>query len=304
MARIGRFKSARHQRLYLAAYDEAMRGCPQPLEEMDVGTRHGTTRVYRFGAGPGLPMVLLPGLMNTSACYGPLLPALSEHRRVYTVDTLGEAGRSVQTAPFADIAERARCLDEVLAQLGLERVHLLGGSTGGWHAFNQAIHAPDRVVSISALEPTTLTAGFSWPVVAYGAVSVVLDRDRLWRRFLCWSADADIADRADVRLILAGIRSYVPRVPFQVPPGDDAIRAIGIPVLAVFGGRSVVHDPAVAATRLRALQPDADVEVLPGAGHYLFMLPGDREHIVERVLDFVGRHDGDRSMERAVGGPV
>ena len=294
MTRIGRFKSPRHSRLYFAAYGKAMSRCPEPAEEIDVETRHGTTRVYRFGVGDAPPLVLLPSLMGTSACYGPLLSALSEHRRVYAVDTLGEAGRSVQTAPFADVADRARCLDDVLARLDLTGVHLMGGSTGGWHAFNQAVHAPDRIASISALDPTTVVTGFSWPVTTFGAVAAVLNQDRMWRRFLRWSAGADIADRADVQLILAGIRTYTPRVPFQVPPGDDAIRSITVPVLALFGGRSVVHDSAVAASRLRALRPGADVEILPGAGHYLFMLPQHREQIVARVLDFIHRHDRER----------
>ncbi len=292
--RVGRFKSPEHQRHYLAAYGEAMGHCPEPAEEFDVETRHGTTRVYRFGAGSAPPLVLLPALMATSACYGPLLPALSEHRRVYAVDTLGEAGRSVQTTPFTDIPDRARCLDDVLAELDLTGVHLVGGSTGGWHAFNQAIHAPGRIASISALDPTTVTTGFSWQVTGFGMVAAVLDGDRMWRRFLRWSAGADIADRADVRLILAGIRTYKPRVPFQVPPGDDPIRSVAVPVLALFGGRSVVHDSAVAAARLRVLLPEADVGILPEAGHYLFMLPEDREQIVERVLGFVHRHDRER----------
>lgn len=292
MARIGRFTSSEHRRRYLVAYEEAMSRCPEPEEEIDVETRHGTTRVYRFGSGNARPVVLLPSLMATSACYAPLLPALSEHRRVYTVDTLGEAGRSVQTAPFADIADRARCLDDVLARLKLPRVHLVGGSTGGWHAVNQALHAPARVASISALDPTTVTVGFSWRVTTFGVATAVLDGDRLWRWFLRWSAGADVLDQPAVQLILAGIRTYTPRVPFQVPPGDGAVRSITAPLLALFGGSSVVHDSAVAAARLRALLPNAEVEVLPGAGHYLYLLPEHRERIVERVLGFIG--DADR----------
>lgn len=289
MAGIGRFTSPAGRKRYFEAYDRAMNECPVPEAVLDIGTRHGTTRVYRFGQGDAPPIVLLPALMATSACYGPLIPAFAAHRPVYAIDTLGEAGHSVQTSPLTDIPDRARCLDDVLERLRLTDVHLVGGSTGGWHAFNQAIHAPSRIASISMLDATTVTAKFSWPVIWYGAVTAILNQDWMWRRFLRWSAGEDILGRPDAQLILAGIRTYRARVPFQVCPSDDDIRSVRVPVLAMFGARSVAHDPILAANRLRALLPHADVETLPDAGHYLFLRPDDRDRIIERVLEFV-RH--------------
>lgn len=75
----------------------------------------------------------------------------------------------------------------------------------------------------------------------------------------------------------------------QVCPSDDDIRSVRVPVLAMFGGRSVVHDPVVAADRLRDLLPHTDVETLPDAGHHIFLRPGDRD----RVLEFVHRANPD-----------
>lgn len=294
MTGIGHFKSPVGRKRYFEAYGRAMNECPAPEAVLDIGTRHGTTRVYRFGRGDAPPIVLLPALMATSACYGPLIPAFAAHRPVYAIDTLGEAGHSVQTSPFQDIPDRARCLDDVLERLELTDVHLVGGSTGGWHAFNQAIHAPDRIASISMLDATTVTAKFSWPVIWFGAVTAVLNQDWMWRRFMRWSAGEDIMDRLDAQLILAGIREYKPRVPFQVCPSDDDIRSVRVSVLALFGARSVAHDPVVAADRLRTLLPQAEVETLPDAGHYLFLRPSDRDRIIERILDFVHRTSLDR----------
>ncbi|MFI5610215.1 alpha/beta fold hydrolase [Amycolatopsis sp. NPDC051903] len=127
MKRIGGFKNPEAERHYFEVYERAMRECPPPEEVLDVPCRHGTTRVYRFGTGEH-PVVLLPGLLATSACYAPLIPALADRGPVYAVDTLGEAGRSVQTAPFTGVGDRARGLDDVLAVLGLREVHLVGGS--------------------------------------------------------------------------------------------------------------------------------------------------------------------------------
>ncbi|MFC3452536.1 alpha/beta fold hydrolase [Amycolatopsis speibonae] len=285
MKKIGGFKDSAAEKRYFAAYDRAMAECPEPGAVFNVETRHGTTRVYRYGDGP--PIALLPGLMATSACYAPLLPALAERHTVYAIDTLGEAGGSVQRAPFKDIRDRASALDDVFESLGLSSLHLVGGSTGGWHTVNQAIHFPGRLASIGLLDATTVSAPFARKVFWYGLPASVLDSDRLWRRFVTWSAGEDILDQPAARLILAGIRSYRARVPFQVCPSEEALRSLEVPTLALFGGRSAVHDSAAAAVRLRSLLPHADVEILPDAGHYLYLRPEDRDLIIDRVIEWV-----------------
>ncbi|MFD5089302.1 alpha/beta fold hydrolase [Amycolatopsis thailandensis] len=285
MNKIGSFRSPAAEKRYFAAYDRAMAECPEPGEVFDIRTHHGITRVYRYGDGP--PIVLLPGLMATSACYAALLPALAERHTIYAIDTLGEAGGSVQKAPFEDIRDRASALDDVFEHLGLSEVHIVGGSTGGWHAVNQAIHFPGRLASIGLLDPTTVSAPFARKVFWYGLPAAVFDSERLWRRFVTWSAGEDILDQPAARLILAGIRCYRARVPFQVCPGEEALRSLEVPTLALFGGRSAVHDSADAAARLESLLPQADVEILPDAGHYLYLRPEDRDRIVDRVLKWV-----------------
>lgn len=284
---VGGFRNAEEQARYFAAYERAMAECPAPGAVLDVATWHGTTRVYRFGGGDAPPLVLLPGLKATAACWAPFLPAFAAHHPVYAVDTLGEGGRSVQTRPFEGIRDRARCLDEVLDRLDLTGIHVVGGSTGGWHAVNQAVHAPDRLASISLLDPTTVTAGFSPAVTWYGLVGALVGRDRYWLWFLRRVAGEDVADDPALRLALAGIRAHRGRVPFQRLPAEEDLRALRVPVLALFGGRSAVHDAVAAADRLRALRPDAEVEVLPDMGHHIPARLVD--DLAGRVLGFVSR---------------
>ncbi|WP_409463989.1 alpha/beta fold hydrolase [Amycolatopsis sp. GA6-003] len=287
MKKIGQFKNPEARQRYFAVYEQALRECPRPDEVFDVPCRHGTTRVYRFGEG-GRPIVLLPGLMAASVCYAPLLPGLSGP--VYAVDTLGEAGRSVQTRPFADVRDRALGLDDVLAALGLGDVCLVGGSTGGWHAVNQAIHAPDRLAALCLLDPTTVGAKFSAAAQRRALAAIVLNRDRDWRRFVAWSAGEDIFDQPAAQVVVAGIRAYRARIPFQTCPPDEALRGIRTPLRALFGGRSVVHDPVAAAANLRRLVPHAEVEILPEAGHCVYLRQADRE----RVLEAIGVPGGGR----------
>ena len=269
---------------YRRAYEAARAECPPPDAVLDVATEFGSTRVYRFGEGE--PMVLLPGLSATALSWAPFLPALSARHAVYAVDTLGEAGMSVAAVPLRSARDRVRWLDGVLAELDLTGVHLVGASSGGCYAAHQAIHAPQRLATVSLLDPTTVAVGFSAKVMLYGLLAAALNKDRVWRRFLRWSADADVLDRPDVQLVLAGIRDFKARVPPQLPPARGELRSITLPVLAIYAGDSVVHDARKAAARTRELVPHADVEVWPDVGHYLHLRGVDP--ITDRVLRFTG----------------
>jgi pimeloyl-ACP methyl ester carboxylesterase len=289
MKDIGTFRDPAARARYFTAYDRAMRLCPVPDAVLDVDTAHGTTRVYRFGQGDAPPLVLLPGMAATSACYADLLPALAATGPVYAVDTLGEPGRSVHRKPLGGVADRARCLDDVLGELGLASVHLAGGSAGGWHCVNQAIHAPGRIASISLLDPTTVTAPYSRAVIRLALLCAVVRTERMLRRFVVRASGEGALGRPEVELVLSGVREYRPRVPFPACPPEDRLRALRLPVLAIFAGRSQVQDAALAARRLGAFVPHADVEVRPGLSHASPLPPRERDHFTARVLAFTGR---------------
>ena len=89
--------------------------------------------------------------------------ALGERHSVYALDTLGDAGRSIQRAPIRDGNDSAVWLQDVLDGLDVPRAHLVGCSYGGWLAMLHTIHAPARTASLCLLDP----AGFARPGVRF-----------------------------------------------------------------------------------------------------------------------------------------
>lgn len=76
----------------------------------------------------------------------------------------------------------------------------------------------------------------------------------------------------------------------EAPVGGDTARfSLATRRRPWAGGRSARGQIPVAADHLRALLPHADVDTLPHAGHDVTLRPEDRDHVVERVLDFVAR---------------
>jgi proline-specific peptidase len=99
----------------------------------------------RIGEG-GVPLLLLHGGPGAGHDYLEPLAGLAERRAVIFYDQLG-CGRSDQPDdPSLWRIERfVREVDTVRAELGLDRVHILGQSWGGWLAIEYMLSAPQGV---------------------------------------------------------------------------------------------------------------------------------------------------------------
>jgi pimeloyl-ACP methyl ester carboxylesterase len=89
------------------------------------------------------------------------IPALADGFTIYTVDLLGQPVASVQTKPMKTAEHCALCINEVLDGLGLNRVHLAGHSYGGWTAAQTAARAPDRLASVTLIDPINTVSRLS-----------------------------------------------------------------------------------------------------------------------------------------------
>lgn len=266
---LGAFVSEAAFEHFLGAYRDGMATLP-PFELFDVPTSFGTVRAYRFGgAVAGAPVVLLPGRNASTPMYRTNLGPLLQQRTVYAIDLLGEAGLSVQHKRIRDARDQAQWLDEALAGLGVEQAHLLGVSIGGWTAVNAAVHRPNRVASLTLLDPVfTFTGAPAKAILASVALFAPVP-GRWRRRVLSWiSGGADVADaEVESALISAGAKDFTVRTPAPKLFTDEQLRGLDIPVLALIAGRSVMLDPTRAVTRARELLPRGQVELWPDASH-------------------------------------
>jgi pimeloyl-ACP methyl ester carboxylesterase len=82
-------------------------------------------------------------------------PALTERNRAVWYRRRGYGGSEPGSAPFS-IAEQAKDARALLAQLGIERAHVVGHSGGGVIATELTLQAPELVRSLAVLEPAIM----------------------------------------------------------------------------------------------------------------------------------------------------
>src|SRR5262245_28933222 len=139
---------------FMAAYKRVFARWPRPWEEFDIETATATTRVHAYRPHPdGDPVVLLTGAGGNAAFWYPHVAVLAEDGPVYGIDMPGDPNPSVARALMTPPENCAAWLDELLGKLNDRPVHLVGFSYGGWVTMNQAIRAPERVASITLLDP-------------------------------------------------------------------------------------------------------------------------------------------------------
>ncbi|MFF0629170.1 alpha/beta fold hydrolase [Streptomyces sp. NPDC004296] len=299
-ADVGRYVSDALRDRYFAACDALYAlGAPAVAED-DVETTFGTTHVYRYepadpAARSRTPVVLVHGSGSCSAMWYPNTPALSAERSVYALDTPGDPGRSVQRVPMHQPERAAQWLDESLAALGLDRVHLVGSSYGGWLTLNQAYRGADRLASVTLLDPGGLEKVglrfFVWIFVSLFATSA----PKALRPLLAAWLEQPVLVVPELRtMIRAGVRAFRIRRPAPLPLSESELSTIRTPLYLVLGKRSLLVHPKRQLERVPRLIPGARAEIVSGTGHGPQIDHADE--INRRMLRFMD--STDRSVGR------
>jgi pimeloyl-ACP methyl ester carboxylesterase len=287
---ISTFRSSQAADQYGQRYDDLVEAYwPVPQDELDLPSRFGTTRVRVSGEGDAVPLLLVHPTAGSSAGWYPLIKPLCAGRRVFTPDTIGGAGRSVQTAPITSVEDLVTWLDEVLDGLHLDRVHIVGYSEGGWIAASHAAltNQRERIATLTLIEPAgaieRVPTGFLLNMIVRGARTMLArDKPTAVRKFNDWmNGDVELTD-AQIDLLLAGMGSFRQELPRPQRLSDDALRGIAAPTLLLLGADTKLYDPASVQERALNLIPAAEVEIIPQAGHGLaFQYP---DLVTERIL--------------------
>lgn len=205
-------------------------------------------------AGEGEPVVLVHGLSGSARWWDMTVPALAARYRVYLVDLPGFGSMRRAKGGFV-LSEAAGWLSSWMEAVGLERVHLVGHSMGGYISVVLAARRPDLLDRLVLVAPAGVPTGRSMfgyllPLLrvglymAPGFLSVLL-RDALRTGPLTLLGAAREILAEDVRKYLRGIEA---------------------PTLLIWGRQDTLVPPS-GGDVMREEIPSSRLLVLEGAGH-------------------------------------
>ncbi|MFI0352564.1 alpha/beta fold hydrolase [Actinomadura sp. 9N407] len=246
-------------------------------------SRSEVERSYRMhvvhdGSRQAAPLLLVHGSGASGGSWSPLVPALAGRHHLIRVDLPG-CGQSPPAASH-DVPDHAGRVAAMLDDLGLDRVTVVGHSSGGYVATALAEQRPDLVGSIALVstgprpdallpQPLILRVLLGPP---FGPLLWSRRSDAMIRKAVEATAvqpvdvpDAMVADLRGTtyrtfREVLRKNGAYLAER--SVP---DRLAALGVPVLVIFGAADPRWEPS-SAHQYDAV-PGARVEMLPGVGH-------------------------------------
>jgi pimeloyl-ACP methyl ester carboxylesterase len=274
---------------YMAAYEAMFTLWKVPYDPIDIKTGYGSTHINASGPGDGHPLVLLHGAGLSSTAWFANIAELSADHRVYAVDVIGDAGKSIAERLMRRRLDYAEWLREVFDGLNIERGYLLGHSYGGWLTLNMALAYPARVKGIVLLAP----AASIYPMNVLTKLGLHLAAFTFLRpsarsMFKMLASKGTVFEETFIHLMEMVTRYCVSAIMFPTIYTEEELKQIELPTLLLIGAGEKIYNPRKAIDRAQRLMPNLTAEIIPDVGHTLNM--EQPEIINARILEFLSRN--------------
>lgn len=240
---------------------------------MPVATVNGQNIFYEDTGGPGPAIIFSHGLFMDHAMFAPQVAALKDRWRCISWDERGHAGTASDTlAPFS-YYDSADDLAALLKHLGIERAVLAGMSQGGFLSLRCALTHPEIVRALVLIDTQ---AGQEDPAALEGHMQLanawatggltddmatIIEQIILgqgWSGAAAWKAKWKAIKSVNV---LGCMQTLATR--------DDITSRLGeikVPAVVIHGDADAAISLEL-AMKLTAGLPNAELVVVPGAGH-------------------------------------
>jgi len=270
--------------------------------------------IHYVEAGEGEPILLIPGAFSTYRHWNRIIPFLSKHYRLLSIDYLGVGDSDKPRSGFKyTIEEQADLIAKMMEILQISKVHIVGVSYGGAIALNLAARYSDQVDKIISIEGNGINGNkhkkFSYgpmedllrfPVI--GEIPIGVIRSGLADKFVTKSVmgkawkDLNEIERKEVMEIVSQNNRTASRISWYHIARtlrtsrdftEDA-KNISIPILYLYGENSDYHHMAKAnATFLKNHLPNVEILSFQDGIHDLQLQKP--EEVAALVLEFLAR---------------
>jgi non-heme chloroperoxidase len=273
---------------------------------MSTITTSDGTEIFYKDWGSGRPVVFSHGWPLNADAWDEQLNLVASHGyRAIAHDRRGH-GRSAQTWTGNDLDTYADDLAQLLEQLDLDDVVLVGHSTGGGEvtraAAGRAASRVSKLVLVGAIPPLMLKTPANpegLPLEVFDAIrdGVLADRSQYYKDLSVpfYGANRDgstvsqgVRDSFWMWGMQAGFKSAYDCIKaFSETDLTDELKRIEIPTLLVHGDDDQIVPIGAAAERAVKLLKDGELKVYPGAPHGLMSVEPHKERFHQDLLAFL-----------------
>lgn len=249
---------------------------------------HGDRVAYR-DVGDGDALLLIHGMAGSSATWDAVIPALARRYRIIAPDLPGHGDSDKPRGDYS-LGAFAAFLRDLLDEIGIDKVTVIGQSLGGGVAMQFTYQHPDYCERLVLIGSGGLGPDVNWmlrflaapgaelilPVIAPKPVLRVGETVRSWaasagirspRADQTWRAYTSLSDAATRRAFLRTLRAVVDHRGQAVSALNRLYLNAELPTQLIWGDKDNIIPVAHGIAAHEAI-PGSRLEILPGVGHY------------------------------------
>jgi pimeloyl-ACP methyl ester carboxylesterase len=242
------------------------------------------------------PLILIHGIARHAHTFDHIAPHFARDYHVLAIDMRGHGDSDWDPEGDYLVEDHVKDLEDLVAQLRLRRITLLGNSTGGRVAQVFAGLHPDLVAhlvveDVGPERPEDIASGFArrvkqeasgWASEDELVQQLTTENPGVAASWIRTYARFGVRPRGDGRLVWKRdpdlVKGFLPTELWRY------VSRITAPTIYILGGNSPIV-PAATQRRLKETLPRCEIVVMPGLGHYPDVeSPADFLAIVDRFL--------------------
>lgn len=272
------YKSQASKKIIRDHYDNLMKQWPVAYQEKYVDTTYGRTYMVESGYPHNPPLILLHGSGSSSYMWIGDVEKLSQKFHVFSIDIIGEAGKSAENRPDHNTDAYAVWIKEILEALNIQSATFIGNSLGGWMALSFAITFPQMVTKVVLLATSGVAPAKK--SFLFKAIPLMLLREKGLKGLnkIVYGMD-DIPDEV-IKTSNIIMKNFNPRMGSLPVFPDKDMKKITMPVLFIGGEKDALLPSKKTADRLKRLLPKVITKVIKNNGHVVF-------DVTEDILSFL-----------------
>ena len=167
------------------------------------------------------------------------------YHTVYVFDSLGDAGKSIQNVPLNNLEDTLSYIEDVMGDLGLEKVHLVGHSFGGGVALNFGVKYPDRIQTVTLLDPAFTLNYPKMSALIGGTLSTLPflpEKIQTWGTSqLTGESTENITGEEPLALMIkSAMKDYSTQIPSPKVIKEEELKKISFPVYVAVAEKSPI----------------------------------------------------------------
>lgn len=262
------FKSQEGKQKILDYYNNILQNVDFEYKENYADTKYGKTYLLEAGIPKNPTVFLLHGSCSNSAMWYGDIGMLSDKFHVFSIDILGEPGKSQPNRLELNSDDHACWINELMEKLNIDKAVLIGNSLGGWIAQKFAVNYPDKVSKLVLIAPSGIVPNklsFVLKSIFY-AMQGETGMKKIGKLITGMDELPDAVIEFN-KLIAAHFNPIIGALPVF---SDEQLSKMNMPVLYMAGEFDVTSDTKKAVKRLKNSLKDPSINIVKNNGHVIY----------------------------------